>query len=188
MKGIVFTEFMDHVEATFGPDMVDDMIDRSGVPSGGVYTAVGTYDHAEIVALVSTLSRMSGTPVPDLVAGFGEFLGDRFTDRFRAFFEQQTCLFDFLTSVEGHIHVEVRKLYPDAELPSIVLQERTEDRARVRYRSPRGMDDLAVGLVTASAKFYGDRVAIEREAGLDGAGPFVDLLVTRRPDGAAVRQ
>ena len=66
-------------------------------------------------------------------------------------------------------------------MPSIVVRERTEERARVRYRSPRGMDDLAVGLVRASAHYYGDRVAIEREAGLDDAGPFVDLLVTRRP-------
>ncbi|MEM1045934.1 MAG: heme NO-binding domain-containing protein [Pseudomonadota bacterium] len=181
MRGIVFTEFMDHVSASFGQDMVDDIIDGSDVPSGGVYTACGTYDYTEIVQLVSTLSRMTGRPVPDLVTGFGEFLGDRFTTKFRAYFKRQTTLFDFLDSVEGQIHREVRKLYPDAELPSIVLRERTEERARMRYRSPRGMDDLAVGLVRASARYYGDRVTIEREAGLDDAGPFVDLLVTRKP-------
>ncbi len=181
MRGIVFTEFLDHVAASFGPDMVDDIIDGSGVPSGGVYTAAGTYDHAEIVMLVSALSRMTGKPGPDLVAGFGECLGCHFTEKFRAYYKRQTTLFDFLDSVDGQVHREVRKLYPDAELPSIVVRERSEDRARMRYRSPRGMDDLAVGLVHASAQYYGDRVTIEREAGLDETGPFVDLLVTRRP-------
>lgn len=46
MKGIVFTEFVDMVEAQFSADMVDDILDDAAPASGGAYTAVGTYDHA----------------------------------------------------------------------------------------------------------------------------------------------
>jgi len=51
MKGVVFTEFLDMVEAKFSADMVDDIIDDAKLASGGAYTAVGTYPHSEMVAL-----------------------------------------------------------------------------------------------------------------------------------------
>jgi len=61
MKGIVFTEFLEMVEAKFSPEMTDRIITESKVPSGGAYSAVGTYDHEEIVALVQALSRATGS-------------------------------------------------------------------------------------------------------------------------------
>jgi len=41
MKGIVFGEFMEMVEATFGDETVDMMVEQNNLASGGVYTAVG---------------------------------------------------------------------------------------------------------------------------------------------------
>ena len=40
MKGIVFREFIDMVELTFGEEMVDSIISSSELESGGVYTTV----------------------------------------------------------------------------------------------------------------------------------------------------
>ena len=53
MKGIVFTEFLEMVEQRFSPEIADRLIDESDLPSGGIYTAVGTYEHTEIVTYVS---------------------------------------------------------------------------------------------------------------------------------------
>lgn len=179
MKGIVFTEFLDHVDDAFGPMVVEDMIEASDLPSGGAYTSVGTYDHTEIVQLVANLSKLSGVAVADLLHGFGLYLGGRFAEKFGHFFEAAPGLFDLLDSVEEHIHVEVRKLYPDAALPSIILTDRDESSARIRYRSPRGMDSLAVGLIEASAGYYGDKVNVACETGGDDEGSYTDLVVTR---------
>lgn len=57
MKGLVFTEFLDFVAALRGGDMVDDVIDDCRLPNGGAYTAVGTYDHAEMQALIAALAE-----------------------------------------------------------------------------------------------------------------------------------
>lgn len=181
MKGIVFTEFVDYVEDVFGFECSEDMIEQSDLPSGGIYTSVGTYDHAEIISLVTSLSRLSGQPVGELVQSFGVALGKTFAEKFGQFFALETKLFDFLDSVEEHIHVEVYKLYPDAQLPSIVMLEFDEFDAHMRYRSPRGMDDLAVGLIKASANHYGDAVLIERNSGKDSIGSYVDLNIKRTP-------
>ena len=53
MKGMVFTEFLEMVESTFSADMVAAIIDDSAPPSGGAYTSVGTYDHQELVGMVT---------------------------------------------------------------------------------------------------------------------------------------
>ena len=67
MKGIVFTEFLEMVEQKFGMDMVNDLIDNNSLSSGGVYSAVGTYDHSEMVTLVMDLNKRSGIALPDLL-------------------------------------------------------------------------------------------------------------------------
>ncbi|MEL7340130.1 MAG: heme NO-binding domain-containing protein, partial [Bacteroidota bacterium] len=55
MKGIVFTEFLEMVEDTFGFETADNIVSQAELPSGGVYTAVGTYPALEMVSLVGKL-------------------------------------------------------------------------------------------------------------------------------------
>lgn len=154
MKGVVFTEFLDYVGVRFGDDMVDDMIDAAAVPSGGAYTSVGTYSHSEMVALCEALSERTDVPVPDIVRDFGDRLSDTFARDFPDFYRRATSLFDFLASIDDHIHIEVRKLYPDAELPTFTVEERTATRLVFLYESPRRMGHLSEGLIIGSARQY----------------------------------
>lgn len=163
MKGMVFTEFLEFVAERHGADTVDDIIEASALPSGGAYTTVGTYDHAEMVSLCTALADRTGQPVGQLVRAFGDRLSDSFAGSHPAFFQRSGSLFDFLASIEGHIHVEVRKLYPDAELPSFAVEERTPRRMVIVYRSPRHMAALSEGLIHGSARQYGVRVRVTAE-------------------------
>lgn len=160
MKGVVFTEFLAFVELRFGADMADDIIDSSHLDSGGAYTAVGTYSHDEMVALCSALAEKTGLPTPGLVRDFGQYLSDSFASSHPDFFNRAGNLFDFLESIEAHIHVEVRKLYPDAELPTFAVEERTISRLVMVYRSPRRMADLSEGLIIGSAGKFGVKVRV----------------------------
>ena len=167
MRGIVFTEFLDFVAARHGDDMVDDIIEASDLPSGGAYTSVGTYGHGEMVALCTSLAARTNQPPAVLIRDFGSQLSDTFAREHPAFFKRAACYFDFLESVEAHIHVEVRKLYPDAELPSFRVLERTTSRMVMEYRSPRRMSPLAEGLIGGSARQFGVEVRIDTRA-VDG--------------------
>ena len=60
MKGIVFTEFLEMVESKYSADVVDEILDDGTLPSGGIYTSVGTYDHGEMISLLSALGRHTG--------------------------------------------------------------------------------------------------------------------------------
>lgn len=173
MKGVVFTEFLGMVEQAHSPDVVDDLIAACDLPSKGAYTSVGTYDHGEIVQLVGALSAHTGVPVPELVRAFGEHLFGRFLATHPQLFAGVSTTFDFLSSVHGHVHREVLKLYPDAQLPHFETQRVGSDTLLMTYRSPRGMEDLAEGLIRATAAHFGARLILQREAIRDAAGPAV---------------
>jgi hypothetical protein len=163
MKGMVFTEFMDMVEATWSLDMVDTIIAHSNLASGGAYTAVGTYPHEEIVALVAALSAETSIPVPDLIHAFGKHLFGRFAALFPRFFKEESNSFQFLSGIEDIIHAEVRKLYPDAELPTFEV-ETTPGRLVMTYISNHPFADLAHGLIEGCVQHFGENVDIIRES------------------------
>ena len=49
MLGRIFTEFFTLVEAEFGDDMLDDIIEDAELPNESAYTAVGNYDYLELI-------------------------------------------------------------------------------------------------------------------------------------------
>lgn len=169
MKGIVFTEFIDLVEEHFDPDIADRMITAAALPNGGAYTAVGTYAHTELVRMVVELGRLTGVPLQELIGLFGRHLAVRFTQLFPSFFAEQPDLFSFLASIDSHIHIEVRKLYPDAELPSFPVEARDDRSMTLLYRSQRCFEDLAEGLILGCARHYGEHVRLRREV-VEGQG------------------
>lgn len=178
MKGVVFTEFLEMVENKFSADMVDDIIGAADLPSKGAYTAVGTYPHTEMGKLVIELSKKSGIKVPDLLKAYGQHLFGRFVAGFPVFFEGVTDSFGFLKRIEGVVHVEVRKLYPDAELPSFETLEISADRLSMVYRSPRCLGDFAEGLMTGCFAHYRENIALARSD--EHAGKVVKFELTRR--------
>lgn len=155
MKGVIFTEFMELVENQFGLEELDALIEESAVPSGGVYTAVGTYPHTEMVALLMTLSKRKAISTDDLLEQFGQHLFKRFTLLYPELFSHCTHLFDFLVSVENYIHVEVLKLYPDAELPRFETKQINDTTMNMHYYSDKSMGMLAIGLIKGALGYFG---------------------------------
>lgn len=163
MRGIVFTEFLDLVEEKFSPDMADTIIEASDLPSKGAYTSLGTYDHSEMLQLVTHLSQKTNIPVPALLRTFGEHLFTRFSEGYPVFFEGISHAFEFLKNLDGYIHVEVRKLYPDAELPKFDYETPSENTLVMIYSSSRPFGDLAEGLLSGCIKHFAKPIEIKRE-------------------------
>lgn len=162
MKGIVFTELLQLVDATLGMNACERLIDAAQLPSGGAYTSVGTYPHAEMVALLTQLSAVTATPVEGLLRDFGEHLFGRFAVLFPHFLAGVGTTLEFAERVDGVIHREVRKLYPDAELPKFDHERLSASRLILTYRSARPLADLAEGLLLGCARHFGETLLIER--------------------------
>lgn len=176
MKGIVFTEFIEMVEQRFSTSVAYRLLDECELSSGGAYTAVGTYDHRELVRLASKLSEISGLPLSALMKVFAEHLFGRFHVLYPVFFENVNSAFDFLTQVEDFIHPEVLKLYPDAELPRFETERPDRDTLVMTYHSTRHLGDLAQGLIEACIRHFGQPLQLRRED-LPGAGQAVRFTI-----------
>lgn len=182
MLGLVFTEFIELVEDKYSPEIADAVIDEVAAPHGGAYTAVGYYPHEEMVAMVGALARQTGVPAPDLVRSFGGHLLHRFAAAHGDMFARHGKLFDFVASIHDEIHVEVRKLYDQAALPSFTVLSRDDRELRLLYQSPRAMEQLAQGLLEQAAVHYGEPCDISHAPydGPQGAGVLF-TLVKRSP-------
>ena len=171
MLGVVFTEFTDMVETAFGSETLDTMITavEPRLDSGGAYTAVGTYHHNEMVLLVSQLAKQTGRDIDELVELFGQHLFGRFVLRYPGFFEGIDNALDFLETVEGHIHFEVLKLYPSAELPTFVCDRKARDQLIMEYHSTRPFATLCRGLIEGCGQHFGESLQIDETPLAGGA-------------------
>ena len=167
MKGMVFTEFVEMVESKFSPEIADQMIVNANVESGAAYTSVGVYSHHEMLALVTELSVLTNVPVPQLVRSFGEYLLGSFVAGHPQFFEGMDSAYSFLASVNDTVHMEVLKLYPDAELPHFDT-ERSGEKMVMVYRSSRPFADLAEGLILATCDHFKENITVQREDSRNG--------------------
>ncbi len=170
MKGVIFTEFLEMVEGHHSAEMVDDIIDDSNLASKGAYSAVGRYDHHEMVALVMALSKRTGVAVPELLKQFGEYLFQRFSETHPYLISISRDAFTFLSSIETVVHTEVRKLYPEAELPEFQVDELSDNRLVLTYKSKRHFEDLAEGLIRGCLRYYGERATLNRHTQGSGEG------------------
>jgi hypothetical protein len=179
MKGVIFTEFLEMAEARFSLRALDRVLTAVNPPSGGQYTAVGTYPPQELVAILMELSKQTDIAPSALLKDFGGHLFPRFVESQPALFAGAPDAFALLKAVDGHVHVEVMKLYPDAELPSLVCNDDGPDRLIMTYRSPRRLADLAEGLIRACAKHYGEVITLERQDLSEGKGEIVRFTLSR---------
>lgn len=163
MKGIVFREFLEMVETKFGYSVVDEIIEKSHINSKGAYTSVGTYPHEEIFKLVKQLSLILNVEEEKLFYTYGEYVFGSFLKAYPHLTINYHDAFDLLSHIEGTIHVEVLKLYPDAELPTIEIRERTDNSMIMVYRSKRKMSDFAAGLIQASLNYFNEKAVVQKE-------------------------
>ena len=135
MKGIVFNLLNEMVEEQFGMEAWDAVLDKAG--SDGVFVATETYPDEALLALVAAGSELTEIPPIELVREFGRYMVPHFAKHYSVFFEGHQSLKDFLLTVDSVIHVEVRKLYPEAGLPEFTYNNGQLNKLTMVYKSPR---------------------------------------------------
>lgn len=163
MKGMVFCDFLEMVDKVFSPEVVENIIDLSNLPNKGAYTDIGTYDHKELLRLVSNLSTITGVPISTLEVEYGKYLFKKLYNRYTDIVQNANSTFNFLQQVDQHIHVEVLKLYPEAELPRFECTMLSPKSMTMKYSSNHPFADLAEGLIQGCADHYQEVITLKRQ-------------------------
>jgi hypothetical protein len=163
MKGIVFTEFLELVEDKYGLEMVDDIITNSDLKSNGIYTSVGTYSFSEMLQLLQHLSTNTGLSIDNLLFSYAEHFFGVLQDSYPKLLAEYSDPIELLASIDYHIHIEVRKIYPDADLPSFKVIEKTEDSLVLIYKSHKAMHHFGLGLMHKAFEHFNSTASIVLE-------------------------
>ena len=75
--------------------------------------------------------------------------------------------------------MEVKKLYPDAELPTFDIEKISEEELRMVYHSDRRMADFAEGLIQGCGEHFNETLTVTRESeNSDGSQVVFRILRT----------
>jgi len=156
MKGMVFVELVRMAEASLGEDAVDEVLASCPLSTGGAFTRVGNYPCSDLISIVEELSLKSATPADELQRAFGHWMLAHFVETYPDFFVGKPDAFAMLEAIDAEVHVEVRKLYPDAELPRFHTERLGDNRLRMAYSSPRPLGPFCKGLIEACLEHFGE--------------------------------
>lgn len=164
VKGIIFNLAEEVITEAHGEDAWDALLDAAGLP--GSYTSLGNYPDEELTRLVEAATTALGASPDEVVRSLGEGALPLLAERYPAFFAPHQTTRSFLLTLNNVIHAEVRKLYPDAEVPEFDFDQIDPDPAVlvIGYRSPRQLCALAEGFIRGAARHFGEEATIEQSA------------------------
>tara|TARA_X000000950_G_scaffold189150_1_gene228656 strand:+ start:7132 stop:7683 length:552 start_codon:yes stop_codon:yes gene_type:complete len=178
VKGLIFTELLAMADEAVGEDRVDHVISGCPLSGGGAYSAVGNYPSSDLIALVQGFSGETGLSVEALQKAFGHWMLKYFSSSYTHFFITKRTAFELLESVEEEIHVEVKKLHQDVDLPTFVSVFPQPGVMVLTYRSRRGLVDFCEGLIEATLDHYGEKGTITRKVSQDGNLTISEFTIT----------
>ncbi|EAP86666.1 heme NO-binding domain-containing protein [Croceibacter atlanticus] len=178
MKGIVFTEFLELVEQKFGLEVVDEIIEKSDLESNGAYTSIGTYKFSEMLQLLSHLSTKTSISIDELLLVYAEHFFGVLVKSYPVLIKSYSDPINMLASIESHIHIEVLKIYPDAELPTFEVISKSKNSLILIYKSSRAMYYFGLGLMNKTFDYFNSSAEIVIEK-LKEDGTEVKFIITK---------
>ncbi|MGC8885496.1 MAG: heme NO-binding domain-containing protein [Candidatus Nanoarchaeia archaeon] len=121
---------------------------------------IQAYTDQEAVALVSTASKMTGTPIPVILEDFGEFIVPTLFKIYHSLIKPEWKTLDLIENAEETIHRTVRIKNPSAEPPKLKSSRPSADEVIITYTSPRKMCGVAKGIAKGIANYYNEQIQI----------------------------
>jgi hypothetical protein len=162
MKGIIFSEFIELVEKTFGLAVCQDMLDENN--DEGIYSSTGTYNHLDLVKLIISLSKLTNISVETLQKIYGKSAFIGLLKSMPNLKLDSESTFEFITQVEQYIHIEVKKLYPESSPPKFDLISTSEYEMTLDYISARCLSYVCFGLIEGCAEYFNEKINIQMHA------------------------
>ena len=164
MKGVVFNLVESFICDGWGEDKYEEILSLCPLKTKEPFVGPGTYPDSDLMLMVTKAAEILGVEVEDAVRAFGHYCFPKLSAKLPELVARHDHPFDFLMSVEDAIHVEVRKLMPNALTPSFRYRREDETHMVLEYRSPRKLCAFLEGLLDGVAEHF--KVEIRREHAL----------------------
>jgi predicted hydrocarbon binding protein len=176
MHGVILLEFHRFVEARHGAEFWKDAVREAGL-SNPVFMPTQHYPDADLLALVSTVSRKVGTEPAPLLEDFGAHMVPALIALYSALIEAQWTLLDLLEHTEATIHRVVRIRVPGAAPPQLKSRRLSPTEVELLYASERKLCALALGIIKGFARVFEETVTVTEPECMRKGDPACRILV-----------
>lgn len=164
MKGIIFNLLEQFVVENWGAETYEKILAKCPLTTREPFVGPLTYPDGDLLAIVGAVCGELGVTTQDALRAFGRFAFPRLASRHPELVKGRVDPLALLLSVENVIHVEVRKLYPDAITPEFEFESLKAGSLVMRYRSRRRLCPLVVGLIEGVAEHFDTSIDCEETA------------------------
>lgn len=175
MKGVLFNVVEDVVTEVMSADAWDDIVERAEV--SGAYTSLGNYPDEELGRLVAATAAQAELSEADTLRLSGRLGFKHLAERAPQLLVGLDDWRAVLGSLDDIIHPEVRKIYPESDVPGFDTID-DGDGLLVTYTSKRGLCALADGLMTGTGAWFDVTLVVVHESCIHEGDPACVMRVT----------
>ncbi|MEY8000822.1 heme NO-binding domain-containing protein [Clostridium sp. Mt-5] len=170
MKGTVIATWMRTCRKLYGDETVNIAMDKVGWGASKIFSPIENINDEEIKRAIEIIAKDNNEDIKILWKKIGLDNINAFYKDYPAFFKHEN-LYSFLRSMFD-VHVVMTKKFPGAKPPLVVINPISSRTAVFEYKSERGMFDYLMGMIEGSAKFFGEKLGIEKIDQTDNSARF----------------
>ncbi|MEM6960813.1 MAG: heme NO-binding domain-containing protein [Myxococcota bacterium] len=161
MKGVVFNLLEAFVVEGWGEETYERLISKCPLKTKEPFVGPGTYPDSDLLVIANAAARTLGISLDDALVAFGAYCFPKLAATLPAGLEGYDSAKGFLLDVDRVIHVEVRKLLPEAKTPKFTYEDPSPDQLYIRYESERKLCRFMEGLLDGVAAYF--QIKIDHE-------------------------
>lgn len=183
MKGVVFNLLESFICEGWGDDTYEEILSGCPLHTREPFVGPGTYPDADLMTIAAATAERLDLELDDALTAFGEYCFPHLMARFPHINVDARDPLTFLKSVDGIVHVEVKKLMPSAVTPSFECIELDGDALELRYRSKRKLCPFATGLIRGLGTHFNAALRITHGPCLRDGADYCGFRVELDPRG-----
>lgn len=176
MHGLIFAELKKFVVAQLGGDGWNKLEQKAGL-ANKIYMPNQVYSDDELQRLVQAAVEITGMPVKDVQAAFGEFAAPELLKLYQSQINPKWTSLDLIEKTEEMVHRVVRLKIPGASPPHLKCTRPTPSRVLIEYSSPRKMCGVAMGLARGVGTRYKEKLKVSEESCMYNGAPSCKIAV-----------
>jgi hypothetical protein len=155
MKGIIINITERFIIDNYGEDIFNEIIASCNLETKEPFVAPGTYPDSDLFEIVVKGCKKLDLTVEEFLKKLGHYSFAQLAERHPSFLESYTHPKAFLQTVDGVIHLEVRKLYQDSKLPVFQYSDPSKDELIITYYSERKLYPFLEGMINGVSDHFG---------------------------------
>ena len=161
MKGIIFNIAENYLSQTYSEELFDDIVSTCDLQTTEPFVGPGTYPDEDFLKIIASAADRLEVAQHNLLVDLGRFSFNGLATKFPNFLDGHDDPKSFLQTVDGIIHVEVRKLYKDTYLPTFQYDDPAPDRLIITYFSERKLYGFMEGLIAGVGDHFDSQITQE---------------------------